>query len=115
MNPIDLILSGALFLCQAPAITDGDTWRCNDGQRVRAWGINAAEMNTPEGPPARNTMARLISGQTLSCERKGKSFNRVVALCRLPDGRDVANEMVCAGMAVDWPQFSRGRYAVCVR
>lgn len=38
------------------------------------------------------------------------SYDRVVAQCFLPDGRDLAAELVRTGLALDWPKFSGGRY-----
>jgi len=39
------------------------------------------------------------------------SHDRTVATCYLPDGRYLSAEMVKAGMAIDWPKFSRGKYS----
>lgn len=98
------------FLCVHPAVYDGDTFRCHDGPRVRVWGVNAAELRDPGGAEAKRALTRLISGKVLTCVKRGKSYDRVVALCTV-DGRDVAAEMVRRGHAVDWPKYSRGRYA----
>lgn len=38
------------------------------------------------------------------------SYDRVVAQCLLPDGRDLAAELVRCGLALDWPEFSGGKY-----
>ncbi len=35
---------------------------------------------------------------------------RTVAKCYLEDGRDLSAEMVKAGLAIDWPKFSDGKY-----
>lgn len=108
-----LILASVLFVCQAPATTDGDTIRCDQGrgQRVRLFGIQSPERADPGGPAATAAMRALVTGQTLTCTIRGPdSFNRKVALCRLPDGRDIAAEMVRQGQAVDWPKFSHGLY-----
>ncbi len=57
-------------------------------------------------------MSRLVAGQTLACEIRGpKSFDREVALCRLPNGTDIAAEMIRQGQAVEWIKFSRGFYS----
>jgi endonuclease YncB( thermonuclease family) len=34
------------------------------------------------------------------------SYDRMVAECFLPDGRDLAAELVRVGLALDWPKFS---------
>lgn len=40
-------------------------------------------------------------------------YGRTVAQCWLPDGRDLACEMVKAGWAVDMPRYSKGAYRRC--
>jgi len=107
MTPLIL---AALFVCTSPVVHDADTWRCADGTRVRAWGLDGPELNTPAGPPARNAAARLINGQNLTCDRRGNSYDRIVALCTLPDGRDVAAELIRQGVAKEWLRFSGGYY-----
>lgn len=103
------ILAAAL-ICTSPGPIDGDTWTCAEGYRVRAWGINAPEKHEPAGPAATRALSRIITGKTLTCEPKGKSYNRTVARCFI--GKlDVAGEMVRQGHAVDWPKFSGGEYA----
>jgi endonuclease YncB( thermonuclease family) len=99
------------FVCERPSTTDGDTFRCASGTRVRVWGIQAPERADPGGPASSRRMAELLAGQTLRCEPKGKSYNRVVAQCFTRQGRDIAAEMVRSGHALDWPEFSRGAYA----
>ena len=100
---------GALT-CTAPGITDGDTLRCN-GVRVRLWGIDAPERDTPAGPPATRALAQIIDGGTIVCEQKDiDRYGRTVALCRI-NGRDIAAEMVAQGHAKDFPRYSGGYYA----
>ena len=38
------------------------------------------------------------------------SYDRIVARCYLPDGTDLAAELVRQGLALDWPTFSGGAY-----
>lgn len=110
MTPIIL---AALFTCTQPGVIDGDTWRCADGARVRAWGIDAPERYTPAGPASTAALARLITGKTLTREPRGKSYNRTVALCRLPNGTDIGGEMIRQGRAVEWCSYSRNFYGDC--
>ena len=100
----------AALICASPGVVDGDTLRCNDGTRIRLWGIQAPERHEPAGPASTRALARIVTGKTLVCEAKGRSYERVVARCWI--GRtDVAGEMVRQGQAVDWPRFSGGLYA----
>jgi len=58
----------------------------------------------------------LTAGQELRCEEMDRDrYDRVVARCTLPDGRDIACEMVKMGAAWDWPKYSGGYYAPCRR
>lgn len=108
METLALILTLAAY-----AVTDGDTLK-SGGVGVRLWGIDAAEMSAPAGPAARAALGRLTGGATLRCEvRDIDRYRRIVARCALPDGRDLACEMVRAGHARDWPRYSGGAYAGC--
>lgn len=102
-------IPAALILCASPGITDGDTLRCDGGLKIRLWGIQAPERDEPGGLAATRALADITHGQTLVCQRKGKSYDRIVARC-LIGKRDVAGEMVRRGHAVDWPKFSKGFY-----
>jgi len=103
----------AICLTAALTVTDGDTIR--DGAlRVRLWGIDAPEMDTRQGPSARAYLRQMIGDLPVACDPRGTDrYGRTVAICYLPDGRDLACEMVRAGWAVDWPRYSGGAYARC--
>ena len=60
-------------------------------------------------------MRGLISGRTLHCEvRDMDRYGRYVAQCFLPDGRDIAAEMIRAGVAQECCRFFfRGYYGTC--
>jgi endonuclease YncB( thermonuclease family) len=97
------------FICFVASITDGDTFRCRGGQRVRLAGIDAPEMPghcrrgrvcTPGDPfKAKENLTHLALGQSASCLNVGKSYNRVLALCKI-QGHDVACLQVRGGFAV---------------
>lgn len=107
MNPLAMILT----LINAIAV-DGDTLRQGHA-RFRIWGIDALEMHAG-GEPAKRAMAGLIKGQTLTCDVVDfDRYRRQVVRCNLPDGRDLACVLVGAGMAQDWPKYSRGYYRGC--
>ena len=56
-------------------------------------------------------MVELCKGQTVTARIKPEvSYDRLVAECFLPDGRDLAAELVRIGLALDWPKFSGGKY-----
>lgn len=92
-------------------VIDGDTIDIA-GTRIRLSGIDAPEMDHPYGKSAKWALVNLCKGQVVRAEFDGDlSHDRTVATCYLPDGRDLSAEMVKAGMAIDWPKFSRGKYA----
>ncbi len=99
-----------LIVCTSPGVIDGDTFRCDGALRIRLWGIDAPERHAPGGPAATKALARLTTGKTLVCRRKGKSYERVVAQCWIGP-RDLAAELVRQGHAADLPKYSRGHYA----
>lgn len=91
-------------------VVDGDTIVI--GKRpIRLAGIDAPELDHPWGQKAKWALVALCRGQTVTARIKPEmSYDRVVAECFLPDGRDLAAEMVRAGLALDWPKFSGGKY-----
>ena len=91
-------------------VVDGDTIVIG-GQNIRLSGIDAPEMDHPYGRNAKWHLVKLTKGQTITAEFHGEQTHaREVATCYLPDGRDLSAEMVKAGMAIDWPKFSGGKY-----
>ncbi|MFN3605998.1 MAG: thermonuclease family protein [Cypionkella sp.] len=91
-------------------VVDGDTIVI-DGVNIRLAGIDAPEMDHPYGENAKWALVNLTKGQAVTAEFYGEqSYAREVATCYLSDGRDLSAEMVKAGMAIDWPKFSRGKY-----
>lgn len=91
-------------------VIDGDTIVINE-VRLRLAGIDAPELDHPWGQRAKWALVQLCKGQTITARiRPELSYDRVVADCFLPDGRDLAAELVRAGFALDWPKFSGGKY-----
>jgi micrococcal nuclease len=92
------------------SVIDGDTIVIQ-GKSIRLAGVDAPELQHPWGVRAKRNLARLTKGQRVTATLlDGLSYNRVVAVCTLPDGRDLAAEMVKAGLALDWEKFSGGKY-----
>lgn len=92
-------------------VIDGDTIIIGK-VHVRLAGIDAPELDQPYGRRAKQALYDLCDGQVITAVTDGTvSHDRAVAHCTLPDGRDLSAEMVKAGLALDWPKFSGGRYA----
>ncbi len=91
-------------------VVDGDTIVIGDAS-IRLAGIDAPELDHPYGKNAKWALINLCKGQTVKAVLEGAmSHDRTVATCYLPDGRDLSEEMVKLGLAVDWPKFSGGKY-----
>jgi micrococcal nuclease len=103
-QPQETIVSGKCW------VIDGDTIAI-DGLHIRLAGIDAPELDHPWGQQSKWALVKLCKGQTITARLKpDMSHDRVVAECSLPDGRDLAAELVKAGLAIDWPKFSGGKY-----
>jgi micrococcal nuclease len=96
-------------------VLDGDTFTLKgQSRRIRVWGLDAPEWNRAGGSAATATMKKLISGETLRCQIVDTDrYGRFVAQCFLPDGRDIAAEMMRAGVAREYCRYSRGFYGTC--
>lgn len=118
------LLAAAAFTCANPVAGDGDSLRCGS-RRIRLAGIDAPELHGCRGRPgrrcvpgdgyaARRRMASLIRGKSLRCEPVGRSYDRTVARCALPNGRDLSCAAISAGVAVRWARYDRaGRLRGC--
>ena len=102
--PMETIMRGRCW------VIDGDTIVINN-IRLRLAGIDAPELDHPWGQRSKWALVQLCKGQTVTARIKPElSYDRMVAECFLPDGRDLAAELVRIGLALDWPKFSGGKY-----
>lgn len=94
-------------------VVDGDTFYLKgEATRFRIWAINAPELDEKGGQRAARYLRNLTSSKPLRCEIRGKDrYGRHVARCFLPDGRDIAFDMITAGHAVELRQYSKGYYS----
>lgn len=104
LRPAPIVIHGPAY------VTDGDGLVIRK-VNIRLFGIDAPEQNHPYGIRAKRTLIWLCKGQQVRAEVTGQDhFGRTIAICMLPDGRDLSAEMVKCGLALDWPKFSGGRY-----
>ncbi len=97
-------LRGRCYVVDGDTITIGKT-------NIRLSGIDAPEMDQPFGKAAKWALFNLCNGHEIRAEFADHfSYERHVATCYLPDGRDLAAEMVRLGFALDWRKFSGGKY-----
>lgn len=103
------------------SVIDGDTIDIH-GTRIRFDGIDAPESRQScvdaAGKPYRCGKASaealdafLSESRPVSCRKTGRDHNRIVAICARADGTDVNRWLVTNGHAIDWPKYSKGRYA----
>lgn len=103
------------------SVIDGDTIEIH-GQRIRLFGIDAPEsdqlcrgddsLQYHCGAKAANELDAFIAGRSVSCtDIDERTYRRVVAVCTV-DGVDLADRLVRQGLALDWPKYSKGDYAV---
>ena len=96
-------------------VIDADTWDVGR-ERVRIFGIDAPEMDqlcqNPQGQSwacgvwASEQVRQRYGGHKVACERLGQDrYGRTVARCFLND-RDVAREIVSAGLAFAYRRYS---------
>jgi endonuclease YncB( thermonuclease family) len=106
--------SGALE-ARVSKILNGDTFTLSgESRRIRVWGLDAPEWDHRGGSVATATLKGLISSKTLRCTiRDIDRYGRLVGQCFLPDGRDIAAEMIRSGAASEYCRYSRGYYGTC--
>ena len=116
-----MVLAGALAAetssvsGKVSRVTDGDTFHLSGlAPAIRVWGLDAPERKQTGGSEATRAIRSLITGATLDCQvRDIDRYQRIVAQCFLPDGRDIAAEMIRMGVATEYCRYSRGYYQTC--
>ena len=114
-----LLSGGALaddFVGQA-SVVDGDTLEIH-GNRIRLWGIDAPESNQlcrgedslqyRCGAQAANDLDAFIARRPVNCSPLSLDpYDRTVATCSV-EGTDLGEWLVRKGLALEWPQYSKG-------
>jgi len=90
-------------------VVDGDTFIIETGERVRVIGINAPEMKTLYGPPAKEHLLALIDGKTVDLQPDHISndkdvYGRLLRYVYL-DGIDINKKMVTDGYAIAFLKY----------
>ncbi len=106
------------------SVIDGDTIEIH-GMRIRLWGIDAPESTQlcrgadsdlyRCGAKAANDLDAFIAQRPVSCKPVSQDqYGRTVATCSV-GGIDLGEWLVRGGLALDWPQYSRGQYEAAQR
>ncbi|WP_024513503.1 thermonuclease family protein [Bradyrhizobium sp. ARR65] len=101
-------------------IIDGDTLEMH-GIRIRLWGIDAPEStqlcrgDDSEqyrcGARAANELDTFIARRLVNCSPMSLDrYGRTVATCSV-GGADLGDWLVRNGLALDWPEYSKGKYS----
>jgi len=91
-------------------VRDGDTIEVGP-IAIRLMGVAAPELEEPLGRRAKDFMFGVVFSKSIQCELNGeKSYDRFVASCFI-EGTDIGAALISAGLALDCPRFSGGRYA----
>ena len=119
LHPATLFIVSAsiLFSLRGNADTlischDGDTCRFMRKERVvkvRFAGVDAPEIDQPDGPKARDFVVSQLKGKEVQLQCGGHSFDRTV--CDIfAEGKDIQSGLVRQGWAFDAPKFSKMKY-----
>jgi endonuclease YncB( thermonuclease family) len=87
-------------------VVDGDTLMVGSVS-VRLKGVDAMELDTPEGNTAKTAMLKIVSnGETVMCILTGeKTHDREVGYCKKAGGVDINRAIVASGAALACPRF----------
>ena len=122
-----LLLSSAAFangLVGQASVVDGDTLEIH-GTRIRLWGVDAPESSQlcrgadsnlyRCGAKAANDLDSFIARRPVNCTPvAADQYGRTVATCSVA-GADIGEWLVHNGLALDWPQYSKGKYGSAQR
>jgi len=90
-------------------VRDGDTIEVGKIP-IRLNGVSAPELDESLGQQSKQFMRDLVDGKSVLCELNGKkTYGRFVGVCYL-GGKDIGVSIIEAGLALDCPRFSGGRY-----
>lgn len=100
------------FQVKVVKISDGDTFvglnRDNLQIKFRIWGIDAPEKKQAFGTKSKDYLSTLIFGKNIIVDvQKQDSWGRYIAYVYTPDNKDVALEMLNAGMAWHYTKFDQ--------
>ena len=117
---ISVFLFVSLFATPAhadPTILTGTVTHVRDGDTIevgkipiRLNGVSAPELNETLGNHSKSFMTNLVIGKSVRCELNGeKTHDRWVGVC-YHEGKDIGAAIIDAGLALDCPRYSNGRY-----
>lgn len=107
MSCLSIIAAG--MICGSPIAVDGDTLRFGR-QYVRLWGVDAEELDEPNGPRARAILRDIVDGRHIKCTVVTiDNYGRSVGRCTV-GSIDVNREVIARGGALDCKRYSGGAF-----
>lgn len=97
------VRSGQSFVGPVAYVGDGDSLCVALGPSRSKWAevrladFYAPEIHEPGGLEAKDTLSRLVEGKRVECVAEHRSYDRVVAVCRLR-GRSIGDLMRASGI-----------------
>jgi endonuclease YncB( thermonuclease family) len=118
VSTLSLLIGSAMAFADEPTILTGTVTHVRDGDTIevgkipiRLNGVSAPELKEPLGPQSKKFMLDLVDGESVGCELTGaKTYDRLVGTCYL-GSKDIGIKVIEAGLALDCPRYSGGRYA----
>lgn len=103
------MITAAILVCLAPIPSDGDTFRCGlSPTTVRLFGLNANETGTVGAFEAKVALGGEVQGG-VTCEPRGASYSRIVAICFNSRGEDIGRKLLGAGYVKEVCSYSVSR------
>jgi endonuclease YncB( thermonuclease family) len=123
ISSVAAAMAGDELVGQA-SVVDGDTLEIH-GTRIRLWGVDAPESTQlcrgddsqqyRCGAKSANDLDAFIAERPVSCNPISLDrYGRTVATCSVA-GADLGEWLVRSGLALDWPQYSKAKYAAAQR
>lgn len=101
------------FTGKVVGVHDGDTFTIlheSKAEKVRVNGIDCPEMGQPFGMRAKQYASGLIFGRTVTVAVFGRDrYGRTIGDAVLADGRNLSREMVRAGLAWQYREYSKDK------
>ena len=102
------------YCVKVVSISDGDTFRGvtkdNEEIKFRIYGIDAPEKHQAFGNKSQQYLSSLIFGETVGIKvQSTDQFGRQVVWVYTPDKKDVAAEMLKAGMAWHFKKYDKSK------
>ncbi len=96
-------------------VIDGDTIILKGvEQRIRLWGVDAAEQGEDGFREARNWLVKMVEGRKVSyIPMDTDKYNRIVARVFFGDGQEINRVMIERGLVSEYCKYSRGFYDYC--